>query len=203
MKLQIRNLIGGYTKKRDILHGVNLEIAEGQTVGIIGLNGSGKSTFANAVINTLPFRQGTILFNGDEVTQKTTDELSKAGIILLMQGGRVFDELSVMENLKFATKSNENFSDILDFFAWSNDNLRRQADQLSGGERHQLALAMCLLREPQLLILDEPSAGLAPHAVDRMYQTLQTILGHQYSKQNPKELKLHLFLHTKLKQLFS
>ena len=171
MKLQVQNLICGYTKQRDILHGVTLEIAEGQAVGIIGLNGSGKSTLARAVMNMLPFRQGRILFNGEDVTRMTTTELSRVGITLFMQGGRVFDELTVMENLRFAMKPGVSLDEVPDFQCLPN----KRADQLSGGERHRLALAMCLLREPQLLILDEPSAGLAPHAVDEIYRTLTVL----------------------------
>ena len=174
MKLELRNLVGGYTSDRDILQGVNLEIAAGEAVGLIGLNGSGKSTLAKAVMNTLPNRRGAVFFNGEDVTQKTTTELCAAGMTLFLQGGRVFDELSVLENLKFAAKS-KNFDEIIDFLAWPNYILAKRADRLSGGERHRLALAMCLLREPQLLILDEPSAGLAPQAVDEMYQTLHSI----------------------------
>ncbi len=175
MKLQLKNLSGAYTPSRNILHDVDLQIAESQAVGIIGLNGSGKSTLARAVMNMLPIRSGEILLDGQDITKKATNELSNVGITLFMQGGRVFDELTVRENLKFVEKIPGKMVEIVDFFELTRHNEKRRADKLSGGERHRLALAMCLLREPELLILDEPSAGLDPKATDKMYEILQTL----------------------------
>jgi ABC-type branched-subunit amino acid transport system ATPase component len=176
MMLQIKNLTGGYTKNHDILQGVNLDIAKGDCVGIIGLNGSGKSSLAKAILNILPYRSGEILFNGIDISKKSTRELSELGIALFMQGGRVFDELSVWENLSFAASSKKDLEGIKNFFIplrFDNSKLfTMRADKLSGGERHSLALAMCILRNPELLILDEPSAGLSPVAVGEMYQNL-------------------------------
>jgi ABC-type branched-subunit amino acid transport system ATPase component len=159
----------------DILQGVNLTVESGQAVGIIGLNGSGKSTLAKAVTNTLPFRRGGILIDGTDVSTRTAKELSDVGISLFLQGGRVFDDLSVMENLHFAAKSKTDLDEILSFFLFESDFLKRNADKLSGGQRHQLALAICLLRQPQLLILDEPSAGLSPQATEETYRILQNL----------------------------
>jgi len=180
MILQIRNLTGGYTQGHDILQGVNLEVQKGESVGIIGLNGSGKSSLAKAVLNILPYRQGEILFNGIDIMKKNTQELSKLGIALFMQGGRVFDELSVWENLMISAKKNQKFDEIQKYFVSlrrfsKKDLVKIRADKLSGGERHQLALAMCMLKKPSLLILDEPSAGLAPNIVDDMYKTLNDL----------------------------
>ena len=169
MILKIQNLTGGYTLGHDILQGVNLEVKKGDSVGIIGLNGSGKSTFAKAIMNCLPYRQGSIFFNETDITQKSTQELSRLGIALFLQGGRIFEELSVYENLLFAAKKKQKIDTIKkSFISLQRDtiNLRRmRADKLSGGLRHQLALAMAVLKEPVLLILDEPSAGLSPLAV--------------------------------------
>jgi len=177
--LQIRNLTGGYAKNNDILQGINIDIEKGDSVGIIGLNGSGKSTFSRALLNILPFRSGEIFFNGIDITKKSTQELSELGIALFMQGGRIFDELSVWENLMLSSKSEKRVEEIRQDFVLLQSSKRKllkmRADKLSGGERHQLALIMCVLREPSLLILDEPSAGLSPVAVDLMYQTLDKI----------------------------
>jgi ABC-type branched-subunit amino acid transport system ATPase component len=176
MILQIHNLTGGYTQGHDILQGVDLEVKEGDSIGIIGLNGSGKSTFAKALMNILPYRKGKLFFNDVDISKKSTQELSQLGIALFMQGGRVFDELSVWDNLSIAANSNKKMVDINNFIvslSFANKRLTSmRADKLSGGERHQLALAMCLLQQPSLLILDEPSAGLSPVAVTEIYQTL-------------------------------
>jgi ABC-type branched-subunit amino acid transport system ATPase component len=179
MKLKLQNITGGYTHGHDILQGVNLTVESGQTVGIIGLNGSGKSTLAKAVTNTLPFRQGGILIDGVDVSRKTARELSGMGISLFLQGGRVFEELSVWENLAVVAGNDLQsleISSCLSLLQQPRRELQKlRADRLSGGQRHQLALAMCLLRQPKLLLLDEPSAGLAPVAVEKMYNTLETL----------------------------
>ncbi|MDR2027827.1 MAG: ATP-binding cassette domain-containing protein [Prevotellaceae bacterium] len=179
MILQIKNLTGGYTKDHDILQGVSLEIAKGDSVGIIGLNGSGKSSFAKAILNILPYRQGEILFNGVDVSKKSTRELSELGIALFMQGGSVFDELSVRDNLLISANNKKEIDYIRKYFISlrldTNESLKMKADKLSGGERNQLVLAMCMLKKPSLLILDEPSAGLSPNAVNSMYQTLNLL----------------------------
>jgi ABC-type branched-subunit amino acid transport system ATPase component len=179
MMLQIKNLTGGYTKNHNILQGINLNVGKGESVGIIGLNGCGKSSFAKAVLNILPYREGEILYDGVDVTKKNTRELSELGIVMFMQGGSVFDELTVKENLLLATKKNKNIDEKKKSFVFLrkfyDNSAMMRADKLSGGERHQLALAMCMLKEPSLLILDEPSAGLSPNAVNEMYQTLNLL----------------------------
>lgn len=179
MMLQIKNLTGGYAKGHNILQGINLDVQKGESVGIIGLNGCGKSSLAKAILNILPYREGEILYNGVDISKKNTQELSELGIVLFMQGGRVFDELTVKENLLLAAKNSKKIGEIKKSFVplrkfFSSSTMMR-ADKLSGGERHQLALAMCMLKEPSLLILDEPSAGLSPYAVNEMYQTLNLL----------------------------
>lgn len=176
MMLQVKNLSGGYVEGSDILQGVDLDVAKGESVGIIGLNGSGKSSLAKAILNILPYCNGEITYAGADITGKSTQELSEMGIALFMQGGRVFDELSVYENLLFAAKSRHEIDSIREYFVFLRRNIAKlhkmRADKLSGGERHQLALAMTVLREPTLLILDEPSAGLSPLSVDEIYFSL-------------------------------
>jgi ABC-type branched-subunit amino acid transport system ATPase component len=179
MMLQIKNLTGGYTKNHNILQGINLNVRKGESVGIIGLNGCGKSSFAKAILNILPYREGEILYDGVDITKKNTRELSELGIVLFMQGGSVFDELTVKENLLLAAKKPKDIDEIKKSFVplrkFDNSSTMMRADKLSGGERHQLALAMCMLKKPSLLILDEPSAGLSPYVVNEMYQTLNLL----------------------------
>lgn len=180
--LEIKGLTGGYVPGVDILRDVNMELFQGETVGIIGLNGSGKSTLGKAVMNMLPCCRGEIVFDGRIVTNFPTNELARLGIAIMQQGGQVFRNLSVWENLLLATGTQRDHSYLselgipIPFIEEAQKNTRnKMADKLSGGQRHQLALAMQLVRRPQLLILDEPSAGLSPKATDEMYSILREV----------------------------
>lgn len=180
--LEIMGLYGGYEKDVNILQGVNLTVAKGEAVGIIGLNGSGKSTLGKAVMNLIPYRKGCIVFDGQHIENKSTHELAQLGIALMHQGGVVFPNLSVWQNLQMAWGSKtdkayyEQLEGIIPFLRKSKKELMHtMADKLSGGQRHELALAMTLARQPKLVILDEPSAGLSPRAVEEMYGMLRLI----------------------------
>lgn len=181
--LKISGLWGGYKEGVDILRGIDMTIQDGEAVGIIGLNGSGKSTLGKAIMNMIPIRRGEILFNGESIMNLPTHELVHKGISIMQQGGQVFQNLSVWENLEIAFGSNMNDSfdqmqQIIPMLQKSKSELKqRMADKLSGGQRHQLALAMALATQPKLVILDEPSAGLSPKAVDDMYHILCDVKG--------------------------
>ena len=176
--LKISGLWGGYKEGVDILRGIDMTIQEGEAVGIIGLNGSGKSTLGKAIMNMIPIRRGEILFNGESIMNLPTHELVHKGISIMQQGGQVFQNLSVWENLEIAFGSNMNDSfdqlqQIIPMLQKSKNELKhKMADKLSGGQKHQLALAMALATKPKLVILDEPSAGLSPKSVDEMYRIL-------------------------------
>ena len=176
--LEIKKLRGGYVKGVDILQGVDLAIEQGEAVGIIGLNGCGKSTLGKAVMNMIPRREGTIAFNGEDISSLPTHLISRKGISIMQQGGQVFQTLSVWDNLRIAVGQDierkiDELKEIIPLLSESKQQLQgRMADKLSGGQRHQLALAMALATKPELLILDEPSAGLSPKSVDQMYQML-------------------------------
>ena len=182
--LKINNLWGGYKDGVDILRGISMEVQRGETVGIIGLNGSGKSTFGKAIMNMIPIRRGEIIFEGEDITNLTTNQLAHRGISIMQQGGRVFQNLSVWDNLQLAAQGNySQFSilnsqlvEIIPLLQQPKKKLQNlMADKLSGGQKHQLSLAMTLATNPSLVILDEPSAGLSPKAVEEMYEILQTI----------------------------
>lgn len=182
--LKINNLWGGYKEDVDILRGISMEVQQGEAVGIIGLNGSGKSTFGKAIMNMIPFRKGEIIFEGEDITSLTTSQLSHRGISIMQQGGKVFSNLSVWENLQLAARRNSNLwpmvngqlSEVIPLLHCPKNELQHQmADKLSGGLKHQLALAMNLFALPKLLILDEPSAGLSPRAVEDMYAILKFV----------------------------
>ena len=177
--LEIKDLYGGYQKDVNILQGINLTVDGGEAVGIIGLNGSGKSTLGKAIINQIPFRSGHIIFDGQHVEEKSTYELARTGIALMHQGGAVFTNLSVCHNLQLAWEANfdldyyKRLKEIIPLLSQPKKKLMRtMADKLSGGQRHELALAMTLARNPKMVILDEPSAGLSPKAVEETYKML-------------------------------
>lgn len=180
--LEIHHLRGGYIPELDILQGIDLVLNEGDVVGVIGLNGSGKSTLGKAIMNMIPRREGDIRFCGKSITSLTTHELAMQGIAIMQQGGQVFNTMSVWENLQlaFGDKVDKEYmavlKDIVPLLARPKKELQHtMADKLSGGQRHQLALAMTLARQPKLAILDEPSAGLSPKSVEEMYELLQQL----------------------------
>jgi len=173
MILELKNIKGGYTKGVDILRGVNLSVENGEALGIIGLNGSGKSTLGKSIMNMLPYQSGAILFEGNDISDLSTSEIASKGISIMHQGGKVFDNMTVNENLSLAGEMDSDFKELIPLLK---ENIgSRMADRLSGGQRHQLALAMALLTHPRLVILDEPSAGLSPKAVEEMYQVLSVV----------------------------
>lgn len=175
--LKINNLWGGYQEGVDILRGISMEVQQGEAVGIIGLNGSGKSTFGKAIMNMIPIRKGEILFEGEDITALSTSELSHRGISIMQQGGKVFRNLSVWDNLQLAGQGRSaQLAEIIPLLQKPKSQLQHlMADKLSGGQKHQLSLAMTLANNPKLVILDEPSAGLSPIAVEEMYQMLRAV----------------------------
>jgi len=180
--LVISGLHAGYVKDIEILKGIDVDIKDGEVLGVIGLNGSGKSTFGKSIMNLLPYRNGKIYLNGEDISDCSTMDLTKRGLSIMRQGGQVFLTLTVKENLDvaFGAKSSPQYRELITRMVplLSEEDksiLSRTADKLSGGQRHQLALAMALATRPTLLILDEPSAGLSPAAVERMYALLAEV----------------------------
>jgi len=189
MMLQLENVSGGYRKNIPILKGICLEIEKNETVAIVGQNGAGKSTLAKAVLNMIPFKSGKIYFKGEEISGKNTQNIINLGINFFMQGGRIFPHLTVEENLNFAgmslskkelAKQKERVKSYFDLFKdVKNSTTSLKASFLSGGEQHQLALAMVMMRNPEFLILDEPSAGLSPGNLKKLYENLSKIKNDQ------------------------
>lgn len=182
--LTIQNLYAGYTKENPILKGINLTVEDGEVIGILGRNGSGKSTLAKAICGLVPYVDGEILLDGTPISGLPTHEIAKLGIGFFQQGGRVFPNLSVYENIAFATGSLgkiEIDTRIQEISVWfelfqKTDRLKLNASYLSGGEKHQLALAMVLIQKPKFLILDEPSAGLSPVNISKYFNILSKIV---------------------------
>jgi len=180
--LKLENITAAYTKNNPILKGIDLTVAENEVVAIVGQNGAGKSTLAKAIMNMLPFVTGKIYFKGELLNGKRTQQIVHKGLNFFMQGGQVFPHLTVEENLDFAgmdfskkelQQRKEEIKGYFDLFKNGRYNL--EASYLSGGEQHQLALAMIMMRKPKFLILDEPSAGLSPANVNSSYDILRTL----------------------------
>ena len=181
-QLLIKGLYAGYEKEIDILKGIDIDIRNNEVLGVIGLNGSGKSTFGKAIMNILPYRKGQFILDGEDISSYNTTKLSQKGLSIMRQGGQVFSTMTLSENLDIAFGDNHNQSYkkmILEMIPLLRDQdedlFKRTADKLSGGQRHQLALAMALATKPSLIILDEPSAGLSPVAVNNMYSLLKEV----------------------------
>ena len=183
--LKIENLYAGYENGNDILKGIDLTIDDNEVVAIVGQNGAGKSTLAKSVIKLVPYLSGSFSFNDVKLQDKSTKEIIELDIGFFFQGGRIFHHLSIDENLLFSgqlMKRHEFYERLshikscFDLFyqnKYTRSNLK--ASYLSGGEQHQLALAMVLLKKPKLIILDEPSAGLSPTNVESLYKSFEQI----------------------------
>jgi len=163
--LRLEGIRAGYGKK-EILHGIDLEVRPGEIVVLAGANGAGKSTLLKVVAGLLRPRAGTVKLDGSDVTSLPTHRRSRLGIGYLLQGGEVFPSLTVEENLSTASGHDsldpDSVEPVLSLFPSLRQKLQRRAGLLSGGERQMLALAMVLVRQPRLLLLDEPTAALAP-----------------------------------------
>jgi len=177
--LTLTNIHAGYGKK-EVLHGVTLEVAKGEIIAIIGPNGAGKSTLLKVAAGLLKPHEGQVSFEGEDITQLDCPARVKKGIVYFIQGGEVFPNLSVRENLELGWlgkngKMTSMIDNILDLFPDMESWLAKRAGLLSGGQRQQVALAMVLLKQPKLLLLDEPSAGLAPNLVKETLKRVREI----------------------------
>jgi branched-chain amino acid transport system ATP-binding protein len=169
--LDVRALITGYGNKQ-VLNGVSMEIAPGEIVALIGHNGAGKSTLLKAVFGLLRVWQGRVVYDGQPLDSAKPRDLLRRGMAYIPQGNRVFTDLTVRENLEVGgvtlsdkQKRNEGIDRALTMFPILKERLRQRAGALSGGEKQMLALANALVLSPRLLLLDEPSLGLAPGMV--------------------------------------
>lgn len=169
--LEIKNLNTGYDKKQ-VLFDVNILAEKNKITAIIGPNDSGKSTLLKAICGAIPSWAGEINFNGSKLNGNEPPENLMLGISYCPQGNRVFDELSVKENLEIGgyilkkKKARERIEEVLEIFPAIRERLKQDAGTLSGGEQQMLAVARALIPKPKLLLLDEPSLGLAPNLVN-------------------------------------
>lgn len=164
------------------LKGVSLEIHQGEIVTLIGANGAGKSTLLKAISGLLKPKQGDILFGGQSISGKPAQTIVKLGISHVPEGRRVFSNMSVEENLElgaFLRKDKqgiqEDFKKVYELFPRLYERRKQQAGTLSGGEQQMLAMGRALMARPKLLLLDEPSMGLAPLLVKTIFRIIEEI----------------------------
>lgn len=166
-----------------VLQGLSLEIAEGQVMAVLGRNGMGKTTLIRSIIGFTKPRTGKISFDGADITALQPHEIVNLGVALVPQGRRIFPSLTVMENLLLGEKEGSaddseepwDTDRVLTLFPRLKERLRNMGNQLSGGEQQMLAFARSLMTNPKMLLLDEPTEGLAPLLVRAMGETLSKL----------------------------
>ncbi len=167
-----------YYGESHILQGVDLEVAPGEAVSLIGRNGAGKTTTIAAIAGFVRPRGGSITVSGADLTGAPPHEVARAGVALVPQGRRIFGDLTVGENIAVAARPSPNGWDetrVLGLFPVLGRRRAVRGDQLSGGEQQMLAIARALVRNPTMLLLDEPSEGLAPKLVEQVGEILTTL----------------------------
>ena len=177
----MHGLVSGYGKKQ-VLNGVSIAVMPGEIVALIGHNGAGKSTLLKTVFGLLPAWNGHMTLDGRRLDSPVPRQLLGLGVCYVPQGNRVFTDLTVQENLELGghalrdnTRLNDGIEHVLILFPGLKPRLRQRAGSLSGGEKQMLALANALILSPRLLLLDEPSLGLAPPLVADALSHIQEI----------------------------
>jgi branched-chain amino acid transport system ATP-binding protein len=183
------------------LHGVSFALAEGRLLGLLGRNGAGKSTCMNVAVGLLPPRTGAVELFGTPVTRLAPEDIATRGVALVPQGRRIFKSLTVRENLTVAARRGTRSPDEANRPGWTLDAVfetfprlgerrRQMATHLSGGEQQMLAIGRALMANPRVLLLDEPSEGLAPQIVAEVMTTIRKLKESGLSivlvEQNPK-----------------
>lgn len=185
MSLEVTGLSAGYGSAQ-VLHAVDLTIADDETVALIGRNGMGKTTLVRSLAGLHPptVTAGSIVYNGVDVTKKPSFQISRVGISIVPQGRHVFGSLTVVENLTVTSKKRRNaiadpwtVERVFDFFPRLAERQKSFARSLSGGEQQMLAIARALMTNPTLLLMDEPSEGLAPAVLDIIQDRIAGLRG--------------------------
>ncbi|HEY8029343.1 MAG TPA: ABC transporter ATP-binding protein [Gaiellaceae bacterium] len=162
----------------EAVRGLSLEVKPGEIVGLIGPNGAGKSSTLNAIMGAAPVAGGEIRLDGASIRGQRSEDVARAGVALVPEGRRIFAELTVEENLRLglaARRTPGGIDSVFELFPVIQEFRRRQAGALSGGQQQQLAIARALVADPSVLLLDEPSLGLAPRIVGVVFDALAAI----------------------------
>jgi branched-chain amino acid transport system ATP-binding protein len=181
--LQIDGLVTQYGEIV-ALHGISLEVREGEIVALIGANGAGKSTTLMTISGVLRPTRGKIIFGGEEIQGRPAHEIANLGVVQVPEGRRIFTRMSVEENLlmgyysrRHEGKPEEAMKRVFELFPRLEERMRQVGDTLSGGEQQMLAIGRALMGNPKLLLLDEPSLGLAPILVEAVFERIERIRG--------------------------
>ena len=177
--LATEDVVAGYVSEVDILNGVSIRVQEGEVVTVIGPNGAGKSTLIKTIFGLLEPRRGRILYKGDDISGAKPHTITRKGLGYVPQLDNVFPSLTVEENLEMGSLDRSltraRIEYMYELFPRLGERGGQQAGTLSGGERQMVAMARTLMPEPELLLLDEPSAGLAPAFVDAIFEKITEI----------------------------
>ncbi len=179
--LQLKD-VHAYYGQAAALRGVSLEAPKGQIVTVLGANGSGKTATIKTIAGLLRASSGSIEFDGQEISALSTDRIVRLGISVVPEGRQLFDEMTVLENLRLGalTLANkeqvrEQMDQVITYFPRLGERLRQPSSSLSGGEQQMLAIGRALMARPRLLILDEPSNGLAPMLVEELFARIKNL----------------------------
>ena len=179
--LKISDLRTGYNGG-EIVHGISLEVPDNQIVAIVGGNGAGKSTLIKAITGLIPLTSGTAEYNGEKLNGLSPDKIMQKGVCLVPEGRQLFTNMTVEDNLDIGSctkesrkRRKENKEEMFQIFPRLLERRRQLTGTLSGGEQQMVAMARALMSNPKLLIMDEPSWGLAPILVTEMFQTIEMI----------------------------
>ena len=166
----------------EALHGISFEVNEGEIISLIGSNGAGKTTTLHALSNIVKKTRGTVMFEGQDITRLAPDSIVRTGLIQVPEGRRIFANMSVHENLELGAYTRKDRSGIksdmekvFTLFPRLKERIRQTGGTLSGGEQQMLAMGRALMSKPKLLLLDEPSMGLAPILVDEIFSIIKEI----------------------------
>jgi branched-chain amino acid transport system ATP-binding protein len=179
--LEIRNVTSGYGEVQ-ILWGTSMELQEGQLTSLVGANGAGKTTTMRTIMGLLKPWQGSIWFNGQDISKLSAHEKAEMGVILVPEGRQLFTDMSIEENLEMGASPErarphfeQNLERVYELFPRLKERRLQKAGTLSGGEQQMLAVARGIMSEPIVLMIDELSLGLAPVLVLDLFQTLQKL----------------------------
>lgn len=179
--LKVENLTVNYGAIR-ALKNISFNVEKGEIITLIGSNGAGKTTTLHSISNLIKKQSGSITFNGEDITNVAADKIVTRHLIQVPEGRRIFQNLTVKENLELGaflrkdkTGIKEDMDLVFDYFPRMKERIKQNAGTLSGGELQMLAMGRALMAQPELLLLDEPSMGLAPIFVDEIFEIIQKI----------------------------